>query len=42
MADGRGLIRGGIVVSMGPEVGELSMGDVLIEGSRISDVAPAW
>jgi hypothetical protein len=36
------LMRGGIVVSMGPEVGELSRGYVLIEGSKISDVTPAW
>jgi hypothetical protein len=42
VADGRRLIRGGSVVSMGPEVGDLSRDDVLIEGSKVSNVLPAW
>jgi 5-methylthioadenosine/S-adenosylhomocysteine deaminase len=40
MADQKVLIKGGVVVSVDPEVGDLPRGDVLIEGSRISDVAP--
>ena len=33
------LIRGGIVVSMDPAIGELRRGDVLVEGDRIKAVA---
>ena len=33
------LIRGGIVVSMDPAVGDLPRGDVLVEGGRIKEVA---
>jgi 5-methylthioadenosine/S-adenosylhomocysteine deaminase len=39
MAD-RLLIRGGHVISMDPNVGDLPSGDVLIEGSTIAEVAP--
>lgn len=35
------LIRGGIVVSMDPAVGDLGCGDVLVEDARIAAVAPA-
>jgi cytosine/adenosine deaminase-related metal-dependent hydrolase len=35
------LIRGGIVVSMDPAVGDLPRGDVLVEGGRIKAVASA-
>jgi 5-methylthioadenosine/S-adenosylhomocysteine deaminase len=38
--EGRLLIRGGIVLSMDPAIGDLSPGDVLIEGGRIVEVAP--
>ena len=34
------LLRGGHVVSMDPEVGDLSSGDVLIDGDTIATVAP--
>jgi cytosine/adenosine deaminase-related metal-dependent hydrolase/ribose/xylose/arabinose/galactoside ABC-type transport system permease subunit len=37
---GRTLIRGGIVLSLDPDVGDLSTGDVLIEGDRILAVGP--
>lgn len=40
MAD-RILIKGGHVLSMDPEVGDLSPGDVLIEDDRIAAVAPS-
>ena len=40
MADEKVLIKGGNVVSMDPEVGDLPRCDVLIEGRRISGVAP--
>ncbi|MFI6349211.1 amidohydrolase family protein [Streptomyces sp. NPDC050560] len=36
----RTLLRGGMVVSMDPEVGDLPRGDVLVEGERIAAVAP--
>ncbi len=36
----RMLIRGGYVVSMDPQVGDLERGDVLIEDDRIADVRP--
>ena len=35
------LIRGGIVVSMDPKLGDLPRGDVLIEGALIKAVAPS-
>jgi len=35
---GRKLIQGGIVLSLDPDVGELTSGDVLIEGDRIAAV----
>ncbi|HXJ63762.1 MAG TPA: amidohydrolase family protein, partial [Actinomycetota bacterium] len=38
---GRKLIRGGTVLSMDPAVGELAVGDVLIDGDRIVEVAPS-
>lgn len=38
---GQKLIRGGIIVSMDPGVGDLRRGDLLIEGGRIAKVAPA-
>jgi 5-methylthioadenosine/S-adenosylhomocysteine deaminase len=37
---GRLLIRGGIVLTMDPALGDLSPGTVLIEGDRIVEVAP--
>src|SRR5437870_11375313 len=39
MAD-RLLLRGGAVVSMDPDVGNLPKGDVLIEGDKIVQIAP--
>jgi len=36
----RMLLRGGYVVSMDPQVGDLERGDVLIEDDRIADVRP--
>jgi cytosine/adenosine deaminase-related metal-dependent hydrolase/ribose/xylose/arabinose/galactoside ABC-type transport system permease subunit len=36
---GRKLIRGGTVLSMDPDVGDLAGGDVLIDGDRIVEVA---
>jgi 5-methylthioadenosine/S-adenosylhomocysteine deaminase len=39
MAD-RLLLRGGSVVSMDPDVGDLPKGDVLIEGDTIAQIAP--
>jgi 5-methylthioadenosine/S-adenosylhomocysteine deaminase len=36
----RTLIRGGIVLSLDPSVGDLEHGDVLIEGDRIAEVGP--
>ncbi|MGH8873301.1 MAG: amidohydrolase family protein [Acidimicrobiia bacterium] len=38
---GRKLIRGGIVLSLDPKVGDFPVGDVLIEGDRIAAVGPA-
>jgi len=38
--DERVLIKGGYVLSMDPDVGELEQGDVLIEGGRIAAVGP--
>ncbi|HEY5205689.1 MAG TPA: amidohydrolase family protein [Roseiarcus sp.] len=35
----RTLIKGGTVLSMDPRVGNLAVGDVLLEGSRIAEVA---
>jgi cytosine/adenosine deaminase-related metal-dependent hydrolase/ribose/xylose/arabinose/galactoside ABC-type transport system permease subunit len=40
MSNGRTLIRGGIVLSLDPAVGDLPSGDVLIEGDRIVEVRP--
>jgi cytosine/adenosine deaminase-related metal-dependent hydrolase/ribose/xylose/arabinose/galactoside ABC-type transport system permease subunit len=37
---GRTVIRSGIVLSLDPSIGDLSPGDVLIEGDRIVEVAP--
>lgn len=37
---GRTLIKGGMVLSIDPSVGDLAVGDVLIEGDRIVEVAP--
>jgi cytosine/adenosine deaminase-related metal-dependent hydrolase/ribose/xylose/arabinose/galactoside ABC-type transport system permease subunit len=37
---GATLIRGGIVLSLDPEIGDLPIGDVLIEGDRIVAVGP--
>jgi 5-methylthioadenosine/S-adenosylhomocysteine deaminase len=36
----RKLIRGGIVLSMDPSVGEYTTGDVLVDGDRIVEVGP--
>jgi 5-methylthioadenosine/S-adenosylhomocysteine deaminase len=38
---GRRLIRGGTIISMDPEVGDLDRGDILIEGNKILQVAPS-
>ena len=38
--DGRYLIRGGIVMSMDPKVGDFVQADVLVEGKRILAVGP--
>ncbi len=38
---GRKLIKGGTVLSLDPNVGDFSTGDVLIEGSKIVGVGPA-
>ena len=37
---GRKLIKGGIVLSLDPAVGDFALGDVLIEGDRILQVGP--
>ncbi len=37
----RTVLKGGAIVSMDPEIGDLARGDVLIEGDRIAAVAPA-
>jgi 5-methylthioadenosine/S-adenosylhomocysteine deaminase len=37
----RTLIRGGYIVSMDPDLGDLPSGDVLLEGSRIEAVGPS-
>ena len=39
MAD-RLLLRGGTVLTIDPDLGDLPTGDVLIEGDRIAQVAP--
>ena len=39
-ANRRILLRGATVVTMDPEIGDLAVGDVLIEGTKIIDVAP--
>ena len=38
---GRTLIRGGTVLSLDPTIGDLTRGDVLVEGDRIVAVGPA-
>jgi 5-methylthioadenosine/S-adenosylhomocysteine deaminase len=38
---GRTLIRGGTVLSLDPKIGDLTRGDVLVEGDRIVAVGPA-
>src|SRR5262245_24920435 len=35
------LLKGGTIISMDPKVGDLVQGDVLIEGKKISAIAPA-
>jgi len=35
------LIQGGLVVTMDAQLGDLSQGDVLIEGNSIAAVAPS-
>jgi 5-methylthioadenosine/S-adenosylhomocysteine deaminase len=35
------LLRGGTIISMDPRIGDLARGDVLIEGAKISAVAPS-
>ena len=39
--NGRKIIRGGIILSLDPNVGDLSVGDVLIEGDKIVAVSPS-
>jgi len=39
-ASQRLLLKGGTIISMDPRVGDLAKGDVLIEGAKISAVAP--
>ena len=34
------LLKGGTIISMDPRVGDLTTGDVLIEGTKISALAP--
>jgi len=41
VATGRKLIKGGIVLSLDPTVGDFTTGDVLIEGDKIVGVGPA-
>ena len=40
MADGRLLLRGGHVLTMDDRLGDLPVGDVLVDGDRIAAVAP--
>jgi 5-methylthioadenosine/S-adenosylhomocysteine deaminase len=37
----RTLLRGGHIISMDPEIGDIPGGDVLIEGEDIAAVAPS-
>ena len=37
----RTLLRGGHIISMDPKIGDISGGDVLIEGEDIAAVAPS-
>ena len=37
---GRTLITGGIVLSLDPDIGDVTPGDVLIDGDRIVEVGP--
>ena len=39
--NGRKIIRGGIVLSLDPTVGDLTSGDILIEGDKIVAVSPS-
>ena len=41
MPSNRLLVRGGVVVSVDPAIGDLWQGDVLIEGTKIAAVGPA-
>ena len=38
---GRRLVKGGHVITMDPEIGELASGDVLIEGDKIVQISPS-
>ncbi|HSM45161.1 MAG TPA: amidohydrolase family protein, partial [Acidimicrobiia bacterium] len=38
---GRRLIKGGTIISMDPEMGDLVKGDILIEGDKIVQIAPS-
>jgi 5-methylthioadenosine/S-adenosylhomocysteine deaminase len=38
---GRRLIKGGTIISMDPEVGDLVRGDILVEGDKILQIAPS-
>jgi len=38
---GRRLIKGGTVISLDPSIGDLALGDVLVEGDKIVQVAPS-
>jgi 5-methylthioadenosine/S-adenosylhomocysteine deaminase len=38
---GRRLIKGGMVISLDPAIGDLASGDVLVEGDKIVQVAPS-
>ncbi len=40
MNNRRVLIKGGTVISMNPQIGDLPKGDVLFEGGKIAEVAP--
>ena len=37
----RTLLRGGHIISMDPEIGDIAGGDVLVEGEDIAAVAPS-
>ncbi|QKV96003.1 amidohydrolase family protein [Streptomyces sp. NA02950] len=40
MSPSRSLIKGGYVLSMDPQVGEIPVGDILVEDDRIARIAP--